>query len=477
MPSRGATPYWQHVFCQVIVVSATLAVCLGSSGADNEVTSETLPDQGYLVGQHHGINVHVFPLELGTWFNDTYQRADGDIFGLNDQEITRLDSNFRTEYRVPYGWPHLSEKRTLWYSPYFVVGSEDIYVFGKYYLRKHWFGQYYRQEEYVHAFSLHDPAQKVSVDLCRPRHVGATVGYCGQYYNFTKADFFGEGTERVVVNELGTTSGSGRLGGSLIHIMDIGGLVRGGAETQSTQHIQTLKADPIDYSWPLTRNIEGTNREEVLFVSFPAGWSIRRFEFGPYVSGKVRLTRLFGDTVAGRVKIEYLKTIGLKHKIWHVIESDRYGGLVLARTYRNGRRLEVRDMDGRVLNRWRLGRRSLGVGRLLGWHEFPVPGCANVQREDYGDKCFRTIAVLTQDWFSCDFPVVGRTFPCPTRILELHDSGRSDEIYSVAPDGHGYTTNPGVITTRNFMELDDGRVAFSVKGAIYVISVAEDRLD
>ncbi len=278
------------------------------------------------------------------------------------------------------------------------------------------------------------------------------------------ADFWGEGSEHVIVNELPLEHRGKKSAVSKVHILDVKQIFDSNPLETFNAGIQTIETDPVNYSYPLIRTIDGSNAEEVLAMTYPSKWTSKSRRAAFNESGAVRLARIYGNTETAKVEIEYLRSVPTKHKIWHLVESKLYSDILLARTLKNGKELEVRDIKGKILNRWKLGRDHIGVERILLYHEFPINDCDHEQHTE----CFRTVVVLTNDWFSCKTSAAlfaGRTDRCPTKILELRQDGNWSELHAIRFEEPHYS----IFSAHTV--LNDGRVVFATQAHIYAISL------
>ena len=328
---------YRKSYVSFLCVFSCLLSCVGTV-ADN-------PDESLVSSsQHNGFRIDVIR-NGGILLEDLREVTEGEILGINSSRVARLDSHLQVTDTIRYAWNRSSGKRTWDFSPYFVVAGVKVYIYGKY--RE--VGN--PQDEFVFVSSVHEPSKSVSLDLCERTRFGPSGGYCGQFNNFAKADFWGDGVEHAIINEVDFEVGRGEDGGSRLHILDVGRIFETEASGAPFEGVQTLKTDPINYSYPLTRNIDGSTKQEVLFVSFPSRWNSKSHSAAWYRPKDVRLVRLYGDEESGRVQIEYLKKYDFKHKVWNLIESPRFDGIVMVRTFKDGRQLELRDLDGNILNR------------------------------------------------------------------------------------------------------------------------------
>lgn len=431
-------------------------------------TAADYPNESLVSSTHHnGFRIDVIR-NGGILFNELREITEGNILGITSSRVALLGSNLHVTDTISYAWDRSSYKRTWFYSPHFVVAGTRVYIYAKYRIRGS------LDDEFVFVSSVHEPSIKVSLDLCQRTRYGWRGGYCGQFDNLATADFWGDGVEHAIINEVVLEVERGDVGRSKLHILDVGRIFESKLSGSPFEGIQTLETDPINYSYPLTRNISRSTKQEVLFMSYPSRWTGKSHSVSGLRSGDVRLARLFGDEESGQVQIEYLNKLDVKHKIWHLVESSRFAGVVMARTFRDGKRLELRDLDGNILNSWKLGRDFIGVQRVLVWHEFPIEDCTTDDPVGVPSACFRTVVVLTDDWFSCKSTAAlfaGRTDRCPTKVLELHDSGEWDELFSITFDKPNYATYSGRTT------LQDGRVIFSTEEHIYSISLEDPSIN
>ena len=447
-------------YVSFLCVFSCFLACVGAV-ADN------LDESLVRTTHHNGLRIDIIP-NGGIWFNELREITEGNILGINSSRVARLNSHLQVTDTTTYGWDRSSDRRTWFYSPHFVVAGSEVYFCGKYFEIGN------LRDEFVFVSSVHEPSTKVSLDLCQRTRYGWRGGYCGQFDNFATADFLGDGVEHAIISEVDLKEGKGEVGGSKLHILNVGRILETDASGAPFEGIQTLETDPINYSYPLTRNISGSTKQEVLFVSYPSQWTNKSHNAAWFRSGDVRLARLYGDEESGRVQIEYLNKLDVKHKIWHLIESPRFNGIVMARTFKDGKQLELRDLDGNILNRWKLGRDFIGVQRVLVWHEFPIEDCTTDDPATVPSVCYRTVVVLTDDWFSCKSTAAlfaGRTDRCPTKVLELHDSGEWEELFSITFEKPKYSVYRGRTS------LQDGRAIFSTDEHIYAISLEDQGIN